>query len=181
MVSATNKNLWQEVLEGRFRKDLYYRIAAIPFEIPPLRERKADLQVLIHAYLAFFSKEYSKQIKELSAHQHNLLSNHAWQGNIRELRSVMERFVLFGELSLEQNEEEIISNTPQNYSDTSKFAQLPTMRELEEQYLSYVLKYTGGKIYGDNGACKILGMTKSTLYKRIETFQLKQFLGVKVL
>jgi two-component system nitrogen regulation response regulator NtrX len=94
VVAATNKNLEQEMQEGRFREDLYYRLNVIPFHVPPLRERLEDLPVLAETFVAQFCAESAMKVKKLSPAALKRLGAHSWPGNVRELRNLMERLVI---------------------------------------------------------------------------------------
>ncbi|HXK25449.1 MAG TPA: sigma-54 dependent transcriptional regulator [Myxococcota bacterium] len=94
VIAATNKNLEQEIAEGRFREDLYYRLNVIPFHVPPLRERSEDVAVLARAFVDEFCAESATRRKELSEAALERLRRHAWPGNVRELRNLMERIVI---------------------------------------------------------------------------------------
>jgi len=94
VIAATNKNLEQEIAEGRFREDLYYRLNVIPFHVPPLRERSEDVAILARSFVEEFCAESGTRPKELSDAALERLRRHAWPGNVRELRNLMERVVI---------------------------------------------------------------------------------------
>ncbi len=94
VIAASNKPLEEEIQNGNFREDLFYRLNVIPFEIPPLRERREDIPLLANYFLLLFSQEYGKRKKTLSPAAMDLLVQHPWPGNVRELRNVMERMVI---------------------------------------------------------------------------------------
>lgn len=94
LIAATNRDLRQDVLDGKFREDLYYRLFILPFTLPPLRERSEDIMYLAQIFLNYFSKRYGKNVPFLSLQQITDLQSRHWQGNIRELKGVMERAVL---------------------------------------------------------------------------------------
>ncbi len=190
ILSATNKNLWEEVEAGRFREDLYYRLASVALVLPPIKDRPNDLMKIAQLYLTYYAKKYHKEalLKQgFSKAQKEQIKNHNWHGNIRELQSVVERFVIFEQLELisrwhkTSKHKENYDVTPseehinQEISSIEKntFAVLPTLKEMEEKYIKHVLKQTDGKIYGKNGALTILDLSKSTLYKRMGEYNLK--------
>ena len=94
VIAASNKELEEEIRKGTFREDLFYRLNVIPFEIPPLRERKEDIPLLSSHFLRRFSQEYGKREKRLAADALDLLVQYVWPGNVRELRNVIERMVI---------------------------------------------------------------------------------------
>lgn len=93
VISATNKELEKEVIEGRFREDLYYRLNVIPIRIPPLRERKEDVPVLVNYFLTKYSQEFGKDIKKISSSALELLTSYDFPGNVRELENIIERCI----------------------------------------------------------------------------------------
>ncbi|MBC8229065.1 sigma-54-dependent Fis family transcriptional regulator [bacterium] len=97
VITATNKNLEQEINEGRFRKDLFYRLNVIPLHIPPLRERKEDIPLLVNHFIQQFCRENGKRIKSISPEAMELLKRHDWSGNVRELRNIIERMIIVAE------------------------------------------------------------------------------------
>jgi len=94
VIAATNKDLVEEIAKGNFREDLYYRLNVIPFHVPPLRERKADIPLLINHFLAFFCSKESREIKSVEPAAMEALVNYAWPGNVRELKNLIERMVI---------------------------------------------------------------------------------------
>ena len=96
VVAATNKNLEKEIAEGRFREDLYHRIGVILIKVPPLRERKGDVAILVNYFLESICREYNIPTKEIDAEAVARLSDRRWSGNIRELRNIVERLVVLG-------------------------------------------------------------------------------------
>jgi len=94
LIAATNKDLGKEVAEGRFRRDLYYRLNVLPIHVPPLRERAADIPLLVEHYLTFFREEYGRPGLHLDEQALGLLGRYAWPGNVRELRNLVERVVI---------------------------------------------------------------------------------------
>ena len=94
VIAATNKNLEQEIRDGNFREDLYHRIGVILIKVPPLRERKGDVAILVNHFLKSICREYSIPIKAIDAEAVRMLSEKRWSGNIRELRNVVERLVV---------------------------------------------------------------------------------------
>ena len=169
LVVATNRDLAGEVAAGRFREDLYYRLNVIPITIPPLRERKADIPLLAEHFLHRFAAKYNRHELEITKDQAALLSAYDWPGNIRELQNVMERAVLLsmdGSLNL---------NLPADKQTApgQRFADLPTLDDLQRRYIQYVMAHTKGKISGPDGAAGILGMKRTTLHNRMKKLGLK--------
>jgi two-component system, NtrC family, response regulator AtoC len=97
LVAATNRNLEEEVAEGRFRADLYYRLRVVPVKLPPLRDRDGDVELLAKAFLDVFNREFGKRVRRIDPEAKELLDRYRWPGNVRELRNVIERGVLLSE------------------------------------------------------------------------------------
>ena len=97
VITATNKNLEKEIKAGRFREDLFYRLNVIPLHIPPLRERKEDIPLLVNHFIQQFCRENGKRIKSISPEAMELLKRHDWSGNVRELRNIIERMIIVAE------------------------------------------------------------------------------------
>ncbi len=94
VIAATNKDLWKEVEAGRFREDLYYRISVIPIELPPLRERKEDIPLLVHHFVQKLKKEVPTKVERLSQEVLDILESWEWSGNVRELQNIVERLLV---------------------------------------------------------------------------------------
>ena len=181
LVGATNKDLWKEVQAGRFRKDLYYRMAVIPLTIPPLRDRKEDIPVLAKLFLSKFSNLYNKNISYPEEMIFDKFYKYDWPGNIREMKSIIERAVIFyrehdknfemlfldDEHKNHSNLIEITDNVKSNETNNI-ISDLPSLDVLEARYIKFVLNITNGKISGKNGALDILGMKRSTFYSKIK-------------
>ncbi len=169
IVAATNKDLKVEMEEGRFREDLFYRLAVIPLHIPPLRERPEDIPLLVEA---FVRKHVPGSRRRMSPEALDLLKTCEWKGNARELENAVERA-----LALTDAEEIGPADLPLgSHGDRepeageglmlrAAVARRVTLRELEERYIEEILKVTGGNKVR---AAKILGIDRKTLYRRAE-------------
>ena len=94
IITASNKNLEEEIVKGNFREDLYYRLNVIPIEIPPLKNRKGDIQLLINYFLSFFNRQGRGPVKKLTTQAQECMNTYHWPGNIRELKNIVERIVI---------------------------------------------------------------------------------------
>ncbi len=171
LIAATNSNLEEEVRLGNFRADLYYRLNVIPIDIPSLRERKDDIELLVSFFLKKFCDKSSLQIKSISDEALQMLINYSWPGNVRELENTIERAVLLNrsdileaaDFSAKLTEDSLVGtvseSTPSN----------PTLESIEKAYIHFIMSQTGGK---KPKAAKILGIDTSTLYRKIERYQL---------
>ena len=170
LISATNKDLWEEVRAGRFREDLAYRLCVIPLELPPLRKRPRDLPVLIRQLHTHFLRRYRKPERAVSEQDMQRLLAYPWPGNIRELYSIMEQYVLFGNVRFRQ--QDAATETKTDWRAEDVFEDFPGIEEMQRRYIRHVLQRTNGKIYGPDGAAAILQMKKSTLYAKLKKFGL---------
>ena len=155
---------------GRFREDLAYRLCVIPLELPPLRKRPRDLPVLIRQLHTHFLRRYRKPERAVSEQDMQRLLAYPWPGNIRELYSIMEQYVLFGNVRFRQ--QDAATETKTDWRAEDVFEDFPGIEEMQRRYIRHVLQRTNGKIYGPDGAAAILQMKKSTLYAKLKKFGL---------
>jgi transcriptional regulator with PAS, ATPase and Fis domain len=169
IVAATNRSLAELVAQGRFREDLYYRLNEVCIEIPPLRERKEDISLLIDIFVEEFNKEFDKKVMGVSDVTLQYLMQHQWPGNIRELKSVIKRGMLvtkrdsiwLEDLSF-QVELQIESVEDMGNRDFS-------LKTAERSHIQRVLQLTKGV---KKQACDLLRISRSTLDKKIEEYKL---------
>ena len=160
LIAATNHDLAKDVNEGKFRKDLYYRLNVFPITIPPLRDRKEDIPALVWAFVRQLEKSLGKHIDSIPKKNMEALINYQWPGNIRELRNVIEHAMIMNKgkpLDVEPP-----AYTTQEQSDSS------TLEDLERRHIIEVLERTGWRISGKNGAAEILGMKRTTLQSKMK-------------
>lgn len=180
LVAATNAPLAQMVEEGKFRKDLYYRLKVVDINLPPLRERRDDITLLMDHFLKDFTRIYNKEVVGISRSARLALRQYDWPGNIRELRNVMERMLLLDtdgildvndlpdEISpLPADAEEQLANSGSGGQDALIGKDL---REVEKYYIRKALEITDGK---REEAANMLGMGERTLYRKIKEYDLK--------
>jgi DNA-binding NtrC family response regulator len=167
IIAATNVPLEQIVEDGRFRSDLYYRLSVVVIRVPPLRERRADIPLLIQHFLDDACAR-AGQRKRLSAEALDALLGHRWPGNVRELRNTIERIVAScrGTLIEAVDLPDAISKSGHHESD-QPFADLPTLDDLESRYLRHVLEAVNGN---RTRAAEIMGVDRRTLYRMAERF-----------
>lgn len=166
VIAASNRNLSREVEQGRFRRDLYYRLNVFPIHIPPLRERVEDIPNLVWQFINEFGERMGKNIRRITIRDMELLKTYSWPGNIRELRNVIEHaLIVSGTETLEL----------QRFADMMSGIAAPTTLEaVERQHIQKTLSVTHGRIKGPGGAAERLGLNPSTLYSRM------QKLGIKI-
>ena len=167
IIAATNRNLEGAIRSGRFREDLYYRLNVFPITMPALRERKDDIPLLVNHFIAKFNKKIGKQIDCVSKDTLDYLQDYNWPGNVRELESIVERAVITSQgRSLQVLDRLASAATVAEPQDLD----IKALAELEHDYILQVLKKTGWRIEGKNGAAGILGINASTLRARIRKF-----------
>ncbi len=165
VIAATNKNLDEEVAEGRFREDLYYRLNVIKLDLPPLRQRRDDIIPLAQHFIEKFSRLNAKNVRGLSPEVVRLLEGHSWRGNVRELENVIERAVVLC------NQEQIQKEHLPDYitgTDTSRIVSFrigTPLEEVEDVMIARTLEMTGGN---KEETARLLGIGVATLYRRLK-------------
>ncbi|MFB9076690.1 sigma-54-dependent transcriptional regulator [Flavobacterium procerum] len=171
VIAATNRSLEKEVAEGRFRLDLYYRLNVFPIELPPLKERKEDIQALANYFLKKYATKSRKNVSSISPSALTQLMNYDWPGNIRELEHLIERNVLLAKTS-EIEKLDLPSNTSTPLRENS--GKMKTMEEMEKEHIMTALQNCGGKVSGPGGAAELLQIQPQTLYSKMKKLGIKQ-------
>ncbi len=186
IIAATNRSLRESINAGTFRSDLYYRLNVFPLEVPPLRERRADIPQLAMFFLSRCSRNLGKRMEGISAAATERFNSYSWPGNVRELQNVIERAVILSPGPLLEVDTDLMSVITSDtlHDITWKAAEvvqpsepapaLKTLDEVERDYISAVLLQTRGVIEGANGAAKTLGMHPNTLRHRMEKLGIKR-------
>jgi len=181
IITATNRNLTQEVIDGRFREDLFYRLNVIEIKIPPLRERKSDIRLLAQHFLDKYSTEMDKKVTKISSYAIELLRKYDFPGNIRELENLLERSValtstnilLPDSLALSVNKKRWIEGVKDRRFDLDEIAHGVALdsilAEIERAYLEKALEYTNGS---KNKAAELLGISFRSLRYRLDKLTL---------
>jgi two-component system response regulator HydG len=172
IIAATNRDIETAIEEGRFREDLYYRINVIQIDLPPLRERGADILLLARHFVEQFAIRADKKIAGISNAAAEKLLNYSWPGNVRELRNIIERAVVltgYEKISVDDLPEKIRDYKSSWFlleSDTP--SELVPVQEVERRYILHVLKTVGGN---KTLAAKVLGLDRKTLYRKLEHYK----------
>jgi len=172
LVAATNRDLSQMVASGEFREDLYYRLAVFPIQLPPLRERRDDIPLLVEYFVARYARRMKKRIKEVPTPALQAMTEWPWPGNIRELQNFIERAVILtkGEC-LEVPLEEL---KPSRVRRASMEADRNlNLREVERETILEALRKTNGRISGPHGAAALLGLKRTTLQYRMRLLNIR--------
>jgi transcriptional regulator with GAF, ATPase, and Fis domain len=174
VIAATNRNLQAVISSGTFRSDLYYRLNVFPIDMPPLRERREDILVLVEYFVDHCARKVGKNIQAITKESLDLLRSYPWPGNIRELQNVIERSVIMCET--------------ENFSvDTTWLAQQPLATKLkipldlsdklaaqEKEIIETALLESAGRVFGPSGAATKLGIARSTLESKIRSLKINK-------
>ncbi len=163
IISATNRNLLEEVKAGRFRQDLFYRLNVFPVSLPPLRKRKSDIAQLATCFLEKFAKKSNRSITGFSKKAIATLTAYHWPGNVRELEHLVERHVVMAKNPIIREVE-----IPGDKANSQSAAPVKTIFENERDHIFAVLELCNGKISGAQGAAKLLGVPATTLNSKIK-------------
>ena len=176
IVAATNQNLHQMVRERRFRADLFYRLNVFPIVLPPLRERREDIPVLVQHFVRKFASRLNKEVSHISGEVIETLRHYDWPGNIRELQNVVERAVIISsgpnlEIPSGVLERIVAGDTP---------TLTRTLDEVQREHILEALRQSGGVLGGCNGAAVRLGLPRGTLQYRMRKLGIAQDRVVRV-
>ena len=177
VIAATNKNLEDEIEKGTFREDLYFRLAVIPIYVPPLRERKDDIPLLVRHFADLFARDNNFRPKRVTPAAMDVLQRYRWKGNIRELRNTVERLIIMtpaDSIDLADLPESIRVDGPSRGPDneTVKAGTLREHKEVSERaFLVQKLRETGWNI---SKTAELIDTPRSNLYKKLEQYNIKQ-------
>jgi formate hydrogenlyase transcriptional activator len=177
LIAATNRDLARAVEEGRFRSDLYFRLNVVPITVPPLRERREDVPLLLLAFADRYARELGKRIERISPETLRRASAYAWPGNVRELSNFVERaVVLAGGPVLEIEPELMPEPTPERAVPEPRASaqEAATLDGALRRHLEGVLAETGWVIDGPHGAARLLGLRPSTLRSRLQKLGIRR-------
>ncbi|MBI5027004.1 MAG: sigma-54-dependent Fis family transcriptional regulator [Nitrospirae bacterium] len=166
-ISATNQDIERLVEDGRFREDLFHRLNVVTISLPPLRERREDIPLLINHFIKKFNHYYGKEIKGVTEDVLKVLMGYEWKGNIRELENVIERAI-----TLMDGDTIEVSDLPAyilKRGDAKNIRRIPTLKELEKEHILRILKETDGD---RNRAAELLGIDKTTLWRKIRRYNI---------
>jgi PAS domain S-box-containing protein len=171
-IASSNHNLTEEVANGRFRPDLYYRLNVYPLTVPPLRERKEDIPLLVQHFVPQIAAQLGKPIDQVPPLVMEQLTAYDWPGNVRELRNILEQAVILSPktvLQLPPTFRAVPEKAPMEPAEDWQ-----TMEEMERQYILKVLDKTNGQIEGQGGAAEILRLKASTLRSRLKKLGIRR-------
>jgi formate hydrogenlyase transcriptional activator len=169
IISATNRDLQVAIADGAFRSDLYYRLNVFPIKLPPLRERKEDVPLLVNYFVDRYAKRAGKKIKHIQKKALAVLQEYSWPGNVRELQNVIERSLIIGETTEFSIDKSWVANEPQ-----PSVAAPADQKTNERKRIEAALAQSNGKVSGAHGAAAILGIPASTLESKIRTLRINK-------
>jgi len=175
VIAATNRDLDTAIVEGAFRGDLFYRLNVFPIEIPPLRERREDIPLLVEYFIDRFARKAGKSIRGINKKTLNLLMSYPWPGNIRELQNVVERSVIVGETENFFVDESWLSRKPLADGPKSQLELSQKLATQEKKMIEAALSESGGRVSGPSGAAAKLGLHRSTLESKILSLKINKY------
>jgi len=171
VIAATNSDLEAAMNAGAFRRDLFYRLNVFPIEMPPLRERREDIPLLVEHFIERFAIQAGKRFSRIQKRSLDLLESYDWPGNIRELQNVIERSVIVCDTTEFSVDEHWLASP-----GLEKGAKLRTLDEQlireERKLIEAALSESGGRVSGSSGAAVKLGMPATTLYSKIQSLKI---------
>jgi PAS domain S-box-containing protein len=160
IIAATNRDLSRDVTEGKFRRDLFYRLNVFPIIIPPLRDRPEDIPLMVWAFVKEFQKRMGKEIVSISKKSMDALQSYSWPGNVRELRNVIEHAMIVS------SDKTLVVDAPKAASLEAPGAR--NLEDMERGHIVSVLAKNGWRVGGKGGAAEVLGLKRSTLYSKMK-------------
>jgi formate hydrogenlyase transcriptional activator len=162
IISATNRDLRQDIADRKFREDLFYRLNVFPIQLPPLRERRSDIPMLVQHFVNKHATRMGKQVETIPDETMDVLQNWIWPGNIRELENMIERMVIMTKGST-LAEPPVELDVPQEVTDDN-------LTEMEREHIVRILRETNGVLSGPDGAANRLGIKRTTLQSMLKRF-----------
>jgi formate hydrogenlyase transcriptional activator len=171
VIAATNRDLEAAIAEGNFRSDLFYRLNVFPVEIPPLRERKDDIPLLVDYFIDRYARQAGRKVRPLDRKTLDLLMSYPWPGNVRELQNVIQRSLIVCESErFTVDESWLVSSRPQNQNLLQ-----PTLVASEIEMIETALADCRGRVAGPKGAAVMLGLPVSTLESKIKSLNIDKY------
>ena len=168
VIAATNRDLNAEITTGRFRADLFYRLNVYPITVPPLRKRREDIPLLVEHFVPVIASRIGRHIDRITVQTLEQLKAYDWPGNVRELKNVLERAIISSSNPILQLPEAVNTTIETQTESQEPIGEPDTLETVERRHILNVLKLTGWRISGPQGASKILGLNPSTLRFRIK-------------
>jgi DNA-binding NtrC family response regulator len=171
VIAATNRDLTVAVADGTFRQDLFYRLDVFPLEMPPLRERREDIPVLVEYFIGRYARKAGKIFRRVSKRTLDRLRSYPWPGNVRELQNVIERSVIVSDTDEFTVDESWLSAAP---PVESRLGLSGTLAANEKAIVEDALRASGGRVFGPQGAAARLAIPRSTLESKIRALRINK-------
>jgi two-component system nitrogen regulation response regulator NtrX len=171
IIAATNKDLQEEVKKGNFREDLYFRLNVIPIKVPPLRERKEDIPLLVRHFLELIASEYGKPVKRFSEDALKVLMNYDWPGNVRELKNLIERLVIMCQKDL-ITQSELQRGAFLDFNERSSlenYFEISTLKDAREAFeRDFILRKLKENDWNISKTAEAIGLERTALYRKLK-------------
>jgi formate hydrogenlyase transcriptional activator len=174
VIAATNRDLKKAVANGNFREDLYYRLNVFPLDVPPLRERRNDIPLLVEYFIDRYARKAGKKISSVEKKTLRLLQSYPWPGNIRELQNIIERSVIVCETEVFIVDESWLSQQSHGEKSGGELYLSQKLAAREKELIEEALRESQGRIFGPSGAAAKLGIARSTLESKIQSLNINK-------
>jgi len=174
VIAATNRNLQAAIAAGTFRSDLFYRLNVFPIDMPPLRERREDIPVLVEYFVDHCARKVGKNIQGITKESLDLLRSYPWPGNIRELQNVIERSVIMCETENFSVDKTWLAQQPVASEAKSQSSFSQKLASQEKEMIESALRESEGRVFGTSGAAAKLGISRSTLESKIRSLRINK-------
>jgi len=169
VIAATNRDPKEIVANGTFRSDLFYRLNVFPLEVPPLRDRKEDIPLLVNFFLSKFGKKLGKELHGVSQKAMENITNYSWPGNVREMQNVVERAVILASGPIVHVDDSMLQS-----DGAVQESAVDTLENMERNHIIRALNKTNWVIHGKKGAAESRGINSSTLRSRMDKLGIKR-------
>jgi len=171
VIAATNRDLTAALADATFRQDLFYRLNVFPLEMPPLRERREDIPMLVEYFIGRYAQRAGKTFRRVSKRTLDRLQSYPWPGNVRELQNIIERSVIVSDADEFAVDESWLSAGP---GIKSRAGLSSSLAAHEKAIIEDALRESGGRVFGHSGAAARLGIPRSTLESKIRALKIKK-------
>ncbi len=174
VIAATNRNLQAAIAAGTFRSDLFYRLNVFPIDMPPLRERREDIPLLVEYFVDYCARKVGKNIQGITKESLDLLRSYPWPGNIRELQNVIERSVIMCETESFSIDKTWLAQQPLVTEPKIPLGHSEKLAAQEKEMIEAALRESAGRVFGPSGAATKLGIARSTLESKIRSLRINK-------
>lgn len=179
VIAATNRDLKEEIQKGRFREDLYYRLNVIPLVVPPLRDRKADIPILVEHFIVEFCRENHKEPKKISSAAMELLISYPWPGNVREIKNIVERMVIMTRGSMIEPKDVPDPVREQRKAQPElSFLEYSLLKDARREFeKKFIMKRLMENDENISKTAEMIGIERSNLHRKIKNYGIEMKKG----